>query len=305
MPIIFHCFGGAHSSVTAASIYLGLLPGHRRPTVGEILGLPYFDARPDGREGELLFLGRDAAGHDVYCAGKRYLGYRFTALIKALLEALAIDASELTLINTFPCVNPLMAAGGYASRRLKLVRLGRPLVARGTVLAYGCLQRLASQVRPPLAAQPRQAACGAVVYACPTGSYLAVIAAARHLGWLGSGPLPAWEELKALPGFAEAGGKGLKLIGADGQGRRVYALAVGRDGRVIASLIPSLLKVLGLPETCVTFVDLAAAQTPLLRLGAALRRSRLGEVLGDWLVERELRLAWDRLAPPGARPRLA
>ncbi|HEX3010797.1 MAG TPA: DUF3189 family protein, partial [Syntrophomonadaceae bacterium] len=39
MKIIYHCFGGSHSSVTAAAIHLGLIEKHRPPSMEELMSL--------------------------------------------------------------------------------------------------------------------------------------------------------------------------------------------------------------------------------------------------------------------------
>ncbi|MDN5347638.1 MAG: hypothetical protein PWP65_1202 [Clostridia bacterium] len=146
MKVIYHCFGGAHSSVTAAAIHLGLLPRDRLPTTEELLSLPYFDASPEGRQGQFQYMGRDEKGNEVYCVGRRGLGEYFQALVKGLVSALNIK-EEILLLDTSSCVNWLMVAGGYISRRLGAVRLGRPVVVLGTLKAYPCLLSLVESNR--------------------------------------------------------------------------------------------------------------------------------------------------------------
>ena len=43
MKIIYHCFGGSHSSVSAAALHLGLLDRQRTPTEEELVRIPYYD----------------------------------------------------------------------------------------------------------------------------------------------------------------------------------------------------------------------------------------------------------------------
>lgn len=136
MLIIYHCFGGSHSSVTAAAIHLGLLPCERLPTAAEFLALPYFDARSKGEEGEVKFMGEDSEGNKVYTAGKKKLGNRFEALLYDLVEVLGIPRQEILLLNTSPLVNYIMRLGGFISRRMGITSLGRPIVIWGTRLAY-------------------------------------------------------------------------------------------------------------------------------------------------------------------------
>jgi hypothetical protein len=41
MKIIYCCYGGSHSSVTAAAIHLDMLPLTRKPTSAELLSIPF------------------------------------------------------------------------------------------------------------------------------------------------------------------------------------------------------------------------------------------------------------------------
>ncbi|MDK2820249.1 MAG: hypothetical protein PWP31_214 [Clostridia bacterium] len=136
MKIIYHCFGGSHSSVTAAAIHLGLLPTNRLPTAAELLTLPYFDARSRGEEGEIKYMGTDTYNNKVFAAGKKNLGNRFEALIYDLMDVIGVSRDQVLLLNTSPFVNPLMAFGGFTSRRLGLTLIGRPIVSLGTQLAF-------------------------------------------------------------------------------------------------------------------------------------------------------------------------
>ena len=56
--IVFHCYGGSHSSVTAAGIYLGMLPGERTASAAELLGVPHYDRYEAVIHGRFRFIGR-------------------------------------------------------------------------------------------------------------------------------------------------------------------------------------------------------------------------------------------------------
>ena len=60
MKIIYNCYGGAHSSVTAAAIHLQMLPETRKPSAAELLNLPYYDAQVGKDHGRIRFLGLTA-----------------------------------------------------------------------------------------------------------------------------------------------------------------------------------------------------------------------------------------------------
>lgn len=148
MYIVYHCFGGAHSSPVAAPIHVGLLPDDGRVPDGRaIASAPYFDKTPANRWGELLPVGQDADGHQVFVMGH---GPHHTVAQNALTTGYRLaggEAREILLVNTLPCVNAWMRIGGYLSRRLGLVRVGRPLVIWGTRRAYPQIAALVRETR--------------------------------------------------------------------------------------------------------------------------------------------------------------
>ncbi|MBC7325806.1 MAG: DUF3189 family protein, partial [Moorella sp. (in: Bacteria)] len=251
MLVIYHCFGGSHSSVTAAAMHLGLLPRDRRPTAAELLALPYFDGRSKGEEGELKFMGTDLYGNRVYAVGKKNLGDRFEALLYGLAGAMGIPRQEILLLNISRQVNFLMRLGGFASRRLGLTPLGRPIVVWGTRRASSRLAELVAKNRP-LWARPQEtggpsvgAGAMIIIYACFSGTHAAVIAAALHSGWLHPDLLPSWDMIKRLPCFdAPQGEGGMQYLGRTAAGHALYTAAVGHDGLAARQAVETFLEAL-------------------------------------------------------------
>lgn len=145
MQIVYHCFGGAHSSPVAAAIHVGMLPADRVPEAAAIASVPHFDATPSERWGELLPVGRDVHGHPVFVMGHGPHGSVARQALASGYRLAGGDPDQLILVDTLPCVNVWMRVGGYLSRRLGLVSLGRPLVIWGTRRAYPRLAALARQ----------------------------------------------------------------------------------------------------------------------------------------------------------------
>ncbi|HHY93041.1 MAG TPA: DUF3189 family protein [Firmicutes bacterium] len=145
MHIIYHCYGGAHSSVVAAAIHLGLLPLPDASTAA-VQALPYFDLHTSRDLGRLFYYGTDARGHAVFILGRA----RAAAILERAVRAgfsLAGKKQALLFVDTLPAVNWWMRIGGFLSRRLQWVGLGRPLVTYGTLHA---LPKLATLVRETL-----------------------------------------------------------------------------------------------------------------------------------------------------------
>lgn len=144
MRIIYHCYGGAHSSVAAAAIHLGLLP-LPKPSREAIRAIPFFDQHTHLDQGRLFFYGTDARGNEVFVLGRAGAAAILERTIRFAFK-LAGEGEEILFVNTIPAVNVWMRVGGFLSRRLGWVGVGRPLVTLGTELAVPKLASLVKQV---------------------------------------------------------------------------------------------------------------------------------------------------------------
>ena len=144
--IIYHCFGGAHSSVVAAAIHLGQLRTDTLPGNDDLMGLTLFDRQTKDGHGLLHFLGFDERGKQVYCLGCRNAGTTVEQVLLQVGEMFGVR-EELFFVDTLHCVTFNMRIGGYLSRRWQLIRLGRPLVLDGTRKAFPALVKLVEKVK--------------------------------------------------------------------------------------------------------------------------------------------------------------
>ncbi|MBO8168352.1 MAG: DUF3189 family protein [Thermoanaerobacteraceae bacterium] len=147
MKIIYNCFGGSHSSVTAAAMHLGLISENRVPTAEELKAIPYFDEQLAEDHGDFKYMGEDEQGNQVYVVGRRNLGSLFEPLIHGIARIFSISPKEYLIVNTMPCVNWIMVLGGILSRKLGMVSLGRPIVIYGTQQAHGNFVKLVNRVK--------------------------------------------------------------------------------------------------------------------------------------------------------------
>ena len=124
MKVIYHCYGGSHSSVVAAALHLKWLDPTRLPDPLDLIHLPYFDKTQDSDFGRIHYMGTDESGHDIYILGKKawaevqchaYGCGRFTGV-----------EHEVMAVNCMSRVNLLMAMGGFISRRLGWTAIGVP-----------------------------------------------------------------------------------------------------------------------------------------------------------------------------------
>jgi len=150
MKIFYHCFGGTHSSVTAAAIHLGLLPRDRLPTAEEIIAVPFFDRRDTRQQGCPNLMGKDERGDEIYVLGWPGRPQVIEAIFAGLAGVFSLPENSYKLVDVRSGVNLMMRMGGFLSRRLGLVALGRPLVARGTRRAYRTILELVLTVKDEL-----------------------------------------------------------------------------------------------------------------------------------------------------------
>lgn len=144
--IIYHCYGGAHSSITCAAIHLGKLKTDKTPTDKELLSLSLFDRQSDGGHGQLHFFGVDEWDNQVYTVGCRNVGPVMEKMLRGAADILGLP-DELKFVDTLHCVTITMRVGGFLSRRLGWITVGRPLVVKGTQEAYQKLVQLVSRVK--------------------------------------------------------------------------------------------------------------------------------------------------------------
>jgi len=150
MKIIYHCYGGAHSSVTAASIHLGLLPADCLPDRETFWRIPLYDRQEADEHGHIFFMGVDEAGNGVYLAARRSRPEVLENIFRGLAEIFNIPPEDYLLVNVMHKVNLTMKLGGYLSRRWGFIKLGRPIVTAGTRAAYFNVVELVTKVKSRL-----------------------------------------------------------------------------------------------------------------------------------------------------------
>lgn len=135
MKVIYHCFGGSHSSVLAAALHLGLIDKTRLPSMDDLLNLPIFDKTCDDDFGLIKLVGTDELGHEVYILGKKSFGDRYSKILEGTADILGMK-QDLITINVISRVNWLMRIGGFSSRQLGLIEVGRFFLLHGTRQAF-------------------------------------------------------------------------------------------------------------------------------------------------------------------------
>ncbi|NLJ72820.1 MAG: DUF3189 family protein [Syntrophomonadaceae bacterium] len=146
MKIIYQCYGGSHSSVLAAAIHLQLVNIKIFPSYDELFALPYFDKTDDDDFGSIRKMGLDEWGNEVYVLGKKDFTTSYSKTLYGLACLLGVENQFLT-IDVIDEVNWLMKIGGYTSRKLNLVKVGRFFLYYGTKKSFHKLVRVVENIK--------------------------------------------------------------------------------------------------------------------------------------------------------------
>ncbi len=149
MIIIYHCSGGSHSSVLAANIHLGILPTESVPEPATIMEKTVFDRSNKSEWGLIKHVGNDEYNNIVCTLGRNTSK---DIVVQALhsFHRIAQVNQELKLVNIHHKVNFLMKIGGFLSRGLGIVSIGRPIVMKGSLIAYPSIVKVVKEVKDNL-----------------------------------------------------------------------------------------------------------------------------------------------------------
>lgn len=273
--IIYHCYGGSHSSVTAAGIHLGLLPRERTARADELLKVPHFDRRESITHGHFRFIGRDRSGNEIFVLGKRRAGRDLSVHLYRVAKIFGCE-NRICLVDTTKPINLLMIVGGFLSRGLRAASLGRPLVLLGTRLAYSYLLRLVEKVQEDIREGQATAVNGeevslpqrrALFYICPEKDPLAVLTAMLHLQ-------PGLPEDVLLDRFfllkSQFTGKlGEVYFVGKTAGYDVYLLGAGREPQILSRIMREMRNLIEIPQNYLMIAE--SSGTPVfLRLTSRL-----------------------------------
>lgn len=280
--IIYHCYGGSHSSVTAAGIHLGLLPRGRIASSSELLKVPHFDRYEAVTHGRFRFIGRDRYGNEVFVLGKRTAGPDVNIMLKKIAQLFACKGEICPIDTTFP-INPLMVIGGFLSRGLHMVSLGRPIVIYGTQIAYPFLVDIACNVvksfqgdlipkRCPSIKKERRL----VLYVCPENDLLTMLLAGRHLyPDLGERGLLNW-----VTDLSFSGKIGSLLYLGEADGYELYLVGAGREPNIVAKVLKEMRSLLEIPQVSL-FIVQSQISPSLLLLSISKSRKYINEGLSQ------------------------
>ena len=149
MKLFYHCFGGAHTSITCAAIHLGYLPMDRIPDCREFIAVPHYDKMEDKNRGTPIYIGRDELGIDIYAIGLKNACHIMIPAIKSYLNVNNIQPKDILFVESLVKLHPI-TSGRFLSRKLNLVSIGRPLTIWGIRRRYSVFVEIVSGVKESL-----------------------------------------------------------------------------------------------------------------------------------------------------------
>lgn len=147
MVIIYCCYGGAHSSPIAAAIHIGILNSTEIPTAAQILAVCHYDKVESNDRGKVMFVGDDEYGNKIYVCGRGREKIGIKQAIESGILLAKGETDDFVFVDTLNAVNIYMRIGGFLSRRLKWIAVGRPLVIWGTQKAFWQLVQIVQKTK--------------------------------------------------------------------------------------------------------------------------------------------------------------
>jgi stage V sporulation protein AE len=133
--------------VIAACIHLQRLPEDRIPSIKEILAIPEFDQADPRDFGVPYFIGEDFRNNQVYIIG---FGKNYQLALQTIHYILAdqgCDPLDWHFFNALNQIGTLTKIGGFLSRNLKIIFIGRHLAALGIQKSYLKLVKLVQSIK--------------------------------------------------------------------------------------------------------------------------------------------------------------
>lgn len=142
MIYVYHCYRGAHMSVAAAALHLGLI--HPDSSIEDILKLTWFDRLSIRELGVPVLAGTDSSGNQVYFLGLGRSGKVFEKFMESLVHNFDLRFSYKA-INCLKCIAPITRLGGFLTRFPWLRPFGRHLAAWGVKTRLKQLEQIVLQ----------------------------------------------------------------------------------------------------------------------------------------------------------------
>ncbi|NLZ54783.1 MAG: DUF3189 family protein [Thermoanaerobacteraceae bacterium] len=141
MKVIYSCYWGSYLAVVAASLHLGYID-----KVTDIFTLPLFNNIKEHELGELIPVGKDGKGRDVYVIGSKKTGKILAKTLDGIAQVYGFSADSVQFVDLNHYYNNMIRLGIFVIRKLKLVSIGTRLVVKGIEKNYERLKDIVQSV---------------------------------------------------------------------------------------------------------------------------------------------------------------
>ena len=199
--------------------------------------------------------------------GKRTAGPDTTIFLHKIAELFNCGKEIRPVDTTFP-INPLMVIGGFLSRGLNLVSLGRPIVLYGTQIAYPFLVKIAEDVLQAVKKEPALHRClpsfaeyRVLFYICPENDLLSLLLAGLHLNpEIKDQDLVKWVTELDFSGKIGA----IQRLGIT-DNYELYLVGAGREPEIMARILRETRILMEIPQVCLCIVQSQQPSSLLLK----------------------------------------
>jgi len=140
--VIYSCYWGSYLAVVAASLHLGYIDKEK-----DILALNLFNNIKESELGELIPIGNDDKGREVFVIGSKKTGKILAKTLAGIAEVYGFSADSVQFVDLNHFYNNIIWLGVFFIRRLKLVCVGTRLIVKGIEKNFERLKNIVQSVR--------------------------------------------------------------------------------------------------------------------------------------------------------------
>ena len=142
MKVVYSCYWGSYLAVVAASLHLGYID-----KVTDIFTLHLFNNKNDDELGELIPIGKDDKGREIYVIGSKKSGKILAKTLSGIAKVYGFTADSVLFVDLNHFYNNLILLGIFLIRKLKLVSIGTRLIVKGIKKNYEKLKNIVQSIR--------------------------------------------------------------------------------------------------------------------------------------------------------------
>jgi len=146
LKVIYSCYWGSYLAVVAASLHLGLINGQEFLSVEKIMNLPLFGKLKKQDLGEMIFMGSDNRGRQVYVMGTKRSGRIIERTFNGFAQIYGLEKKAVEFIDLMDYNNFYIGMGIFLIDKLGIRNIGMIILFHGIKKSFGRLRALVSKV---------------------------------------------------------------------------------------------------------------------------------------------------------------